>query len=83
MLTFNNDRLLERLRSEGALCMYLMSEIGPTLYERMGYVARPLRICRFAAADPSREAPRQQTWRWLTEADVPSTNPHGFTPAGG
>ena len=62
----------ERLRSEGALCMYLMSEIGPTLYERMGYVARPLRICRFAAADPSREAPRQQTWRWLTEADVPS-----------
>ncbi len=46
------QRIHERLRGEGALCMYLMSEIGPTLYERLGYVARPLRICRFAAADP-------------------------------
>lgn len=66
------QRIHERLRGEGALCMYLMSEIGPTLYERLGYVSRPLRICRFAAADPAREAPRHQTWRWLTEAEVPS-----------
>jgi GNAT superfamily N-acetyltransferase len=66
------QRIHERLRGEGALCMYLMSEIGPTLYERLGYVARPLRICRFAAADPAREAPRPPTWRWLTEAEVPS-----------
>lgn len=65
-------RIHDRLRAEGALCAYLMSEIGPTLYERLGYVARPLRTCRFAAVDPTREAPHPQDWRWLTEADVPA-----------
>jgi GNAT superfamily N-acetyltransferase len=63
-------RTHDRLRSEGALCAYLMSEIGPSLYSRLGYVARPLRLCRFAAVDPAREAPHPEDWTWLTEADV-------------
>ncbi len=34
---------------EGAALFYLMSEIGPTLYARLGYVGVPLRVRRFAA----------------------------------
>ena len=30
--------------------MYLMSEIGPTLYARLGYVTTPLSLRRFPAA---------------------------------
>lgn len=38
-----------RLHSEGALCTYLMSEVEPTIYARLGFVARPLRCQRFSA----------------------------------
>ena len=65
-------RIHDGLRKEGALCAYLMSEIGPSLYARLGYVARPLRLCRFAAVDPAREAPHPEDWTWLGEADVPA-----------
>lgn len=40
----------QHFRDEGAALMYLMSEIGPTLYARLGYVSIPLRVRRFAAA---------------------------------
>jgi GNAT superfamily N-acetyltransferase len=61
----------EHLLREGALGTYLMSEIGPTLYARLGYVERPLRYCRYAAADPAREhLPTPLPWTWLGEADV-------------
>lgn len=76
-------RIHDHLRTEGALCAYLMSEIGPTLYERLGYVARPLRLCRFAAVDPSREAPHPKEWTWLGEADVPSRLATAFGAASG
>lgn len=40
----------DHFRAQGAAMMYLMSEIGPTLYARLGYVATPLSLRRFPAA---------------------------------
>jgi GNAT superfamily N-acetyltransferase len=63
----------EQLAGAGALGCYLMSEIGPSLYARLGYVARPLRLCRYAAADPARERlPAPLPWTWLQADDLPS-----------
>ena len=41
----------EQLQREGALCTYLMSEVEPTIYARLGFVERPLRVRRLAAKD--------------------------------
>lgn len=66
-------RMHEHLAGEGALGCYLMSEIGPTLYAGMGYVARPLRLCRYAAADPAAERlPAPLPFSWVTEEEVPA-----------
>ena len=66
------QKVHEQLAREGVLGCYLMSEIGPSLYARMGYVARPLRLCRYAAADLVRERlPTPQPWTWLRENELP------------
>jgi hypothetical protein len=58
----------EQLGQQGVLGCYLMSEIGPSLYARLGYVARPLRCCRYAAANPVHEPlPTPLPWTWLQE----------------
>lgn len=67
-------RRVERvLRDEGATCSYLMSEIGPTIYQRLGYVPRPLYTRRYAAADPRREPHGDPPpWRWLESDALPA-----------
>jgi GNAT superfamily N-acetyltransferase len=42
-------RLHRQFSDEGAALVYLMSEIGPTLYAKLGYVTRPLQVRRFLA----------------------------------
>lgn len=46
----------EQLQNEGALCTYLMSEVEPTIYARLGFVARPLRVHRLPAKDTAPSA---------------------------
>lgn len=58
-------RVHAHLAGEGVLGCYLMSEIGPTLYAGMGYVARPLRLCRYAAAAQAERPPSPLPWSWL------------------
>lgn len=60
----------EQLRGEGSPCSYLISEVGPDLYARQGYVPRPLRLRRYSAATSA------ETWNepvtWLAAADIPA-----------
>lgn len=42
-------RLHRQFFDEGAALVYLMSEIGPTLYAKLGYVTRPLQVRRYLA----------------------------------
>lgn len=66
-------RVHDHLAREGVLGCYLMSEIGPSLYARLGYLARPLRLCRYAAADPAAERlPSPLPWTWLAPPDLPA-----------
>jgi GNAT superfamily N-acetyltransferase len=58
------------LRDEGALCAYLISEIGPGLYARLGYVARPLRCRRFSAPQPGEPEPGLDQVTWLGPDDL-------------
>jgi len=61
-------RLLHReLADEGAALCYLMSEIGPTLYARLGYVTCPLRLRRYAAKPPTQTT----NARLFTESELP------------
>jgi GNAT superfamily N-acetyltransferase len=64
-------RVHATLRAEGALCAYLISEIGPRLYEGLGYIGRPLRCRRFIAPRPGEPEPGLDQVRWLLPADVP------------
>lgn len=67
------QKVHEQLAQEGALGSYLMSEIAPALYARLGYVARPLRLGRYAAADLTRERlPAPLPWTWLQKDDLPA-----------
>ncbi|MBL9009306.1 MAG: GNAT family N-acetyltransferase [Myxococcales bacterium] len=50
-----------QLADEGALCTYLMSEVAPTIYARLGFVARPVRVRRLAAL----QAPIASTVDWI------------------
>jgi GNAT superfamily N-acetyltransferase len=75
-------RVNERLKDEGALLTYLMSEIGAPLYERLGYRGRPLRLRRFAPSDPqqpdlSPEDPRVQP---LADGDIAALLKERYTP---
>lgn len=64
-------RVHVELKQLGAGCAYLFSEVGPTLYEKLGYVARPLFLRRFAAVDPSREQPHNPApWRFVQAGEV-------------
>lgn len=58
----------------GAAAAYLFSEIGAALYARLGYVARPLALRRFAAVDPTREAPHPEPvpWRFIGPEEIPA-----------
>lgn len=56
------SRVHDVLRGEGAVCAYLMSEIGPQLYGRLGYVVRPPLLRRYAAAGPSEAVPAALEW---------------------
>ncbi|MCS6915216.1 MAG: GNAT family N-acetyltransferase [Myxococcales bacterium] len=58
------------LRQEGAVCAYLISEIGPALYERLGYVARPLRLRRFSAPRPDEPEPGLEAVVWLRSEQI-------------
>lgn len=60
------------LRGEGALLCYLLSEIGPTLYARLGYVPRPLFTRRYAAAPASESHGAVPPWRYLNQAQLPT-----------
>lgn len=44
------------LQSEGAVCSYLMSEVDPAIYARLGYVPRRLRL-RSYAPEPANPGP--------------------------
>lgn len=59
----------DRLRAEGALCTYLMSEVGPKIYERLGYVARPMHVRRASALTPGKaDVPGVE---WIDRAALP------------
>jgi GNAT superfamily N-acetyltransferase len=60
----------EAIKRDGGLLILLMSEVGPKLYERLGYVARPLFSRRYAAALPTESHGATPPWRLLYEADV-------------
>jgi GNAT superfamily N-acetyltransferase len=60
-------RLHRQFVEQGAALCYLMSEIGPTLYARLGYVTVPLQLRRYPASSQP-QSPRVQ---WLREADLP------------
>ncbi len=52
-----------QLRAEGAVCTYLMSEVAPTIYERLGYVARPVLARRYPAlSGPAAAVESQLEW---------------------
>jgi GNAT superfamily N-acetyltransferase len=58
-------RVHAALHAEGALLCFLWSEIGPTLYQRLGYVARPLSLRRYAAAPKEESHGTVPPWRLL------------------
>lgn len=60
-------RLHQQFAEQGAALCYLMSEIGPTLYARLGYVTRPLCIRR------QRAQPRPHHAQLLTDSDWTQT----------
>ncbi len=60
-------RLHRHFAEQGAAMCYLMSEIGPTLYARLGYVTVPLQLRRY----PARSQPQSPRVQWLREADLP------------
>lgn len=60
-------RLHQQFADEGAALSYLMSEIGPTLYARLGYVTRPLHVRR------QRAQPIPHHAQLLTDADLAQT----------
>lgn len=75
-------RLHGQLARESVLGCYLMSEIGPALYAGMGYVARPLRLCRYAAADLATERlPAPLPFTWVTEDQLPALLAERYRPA--
>jgi GNAT superfamily N-acetyltransferase len=58
------------LQKEGALASYLFSEIGPALYQRLGYVERPLSLRRYAAAEPGESHGPTPPWQLLSDDDL-------------
>ena len=62
--------LHETLQHEGVLACYLISEIGPTLYQRLGYQAHPLTLRRYAAAPPSEDHGASPPWTFLSQAEL-------------
>lgn len=62
------DALGERLRQDGALASILFSDVGLSIYERSGYVARPA-ISRVFEPEPG--DPAGACDRVLTEVDAP------------
>lgn len=65
-------RVHETLAREGALLGFLWSEIGPTLYGRLGYVVRPLSLRRYAAAPKEESHGAVPPWQFLRPAEVPA-----------
>lgn len=63
-------RVHATLQAEGALLCFLWSEIGPTLYQRLGYVARPLALRRYAAAPKEEFHGAVPPWRLLRLSDL-------------
>lgn len=63
-------RVHATLQAEGALLCFLWSEIGPTLYQRLGYVARPLSLRRYAAAPKEESHGAAPPWQLLTLAEL-------------
>ena len=51
----------------GAVCTYLMSEVAPTIYERLGYVARPVLNRRY----PARASGAEPQVQWLSFPPIP------------
>lgn len=65
-------RVHDALKAEGALLCLLMSEVGARFYEKLGYVARPLHLRRYAAATETESHGAQPPWELLTAVDVPA-----------
>ncbi len=61
-------RLHRHFAEDGAALCYLMSEIGPTLYARLGYVTRNLRLRRY----PGRSMPSSAQARFVTAVELPA-----------
>lgn len=56
-----------QLAEAGAVCTYLMSEVAPTIYERLGYVARPVISRRY----PARASGSEPQVQWLSFPPIP------------
>ncbi len=63
-------RVHAALQAEGALLCFLWSEIGPTLYQRLGYVGRPLSLRRYAAAPKEESHGAVPPWRYLRLSEL-------------
>ncbi len=64
-------RVHTALHQEGGQLCFLMSEIGPQLYARLGYVGRPLFVRTYAAEDSLAAAQsKPPTWIPLAEKQV-------------
>jgi GNAT superfamily N-acetyltransferase len=64
-------RVHATLKQEGALLCFLWSEIGPTLYGRLGYVVRPLSLRRYAAAPKEESHGAVPPWKFLRPTELP------------
>lgn len=63
-------RVHAELKSAGALLAYLVSEVGPKLYGRLGYVERPLYVRSYAAAAKDEYQAAPLPWELFAEEDV-------------
>lgn len=74
------NALVERLSTPDALAVVLFSEVGPTIYERAGFVGQPgVDLVFPARAAPRREEPAAVRWTTAIEAPPHRGDPHAVT----
>ena len=76
------NALVARLSTPDALAVVLFSEVGPTIYERAGFVGQPgVDLVFPARAEPRREDSAASAVRWTTTIEAPPhrRDPHAVT----